>query len=129
MCTNTFLRSFSSVCLMKLLKRFQSQFDLHLFIYIIMEGVSQGSIAINEDSARSPTHPVPTNSTTVDTQHSKSRACVACREKHLKCDGLNRCTRCSAQNITCVYLKSRRGYRGRDIYAKHVSKQICSSNL
>ncbi|CZR56433.1 related to Zn(II)2Cys6 transcriptional activator [Phialocephala subalpina] len=39
-------------------------------------------------------------------------ACVGCRSKHLKCDGLRVCSRCASQGISCVYLKSRRGYRG-----------------
>lgn len=39
-------------------------------------------------------------------------ACLGCREKHLKCDGQNPCSRCRQTNIKCVYIASRRGYKG-----------------
>ena len=39
-------------------------------------------------------------------------ACVQCRSKHLKCDGLNPCTRCSSNSFQCVYVRSRRGFKG-----------------
>ena len=39
-------------------------------------------------------------------------ACVQCRSKHLKCDGLTPCTRCCANAFDCLYVKSRRGYKG-----------------
>lgn len=39
-------------------------------------------------------------------------ACVQCRSKHLKCDGLCPCTRCATNNFDCIYVKSRRGYKG-----------------
>jgi hypothetical protein len=39
-------------------------------------------------------------------------ACVQCRSKHLKCDGLTPCTRCSANSFDCTYVKSRRGFKG-----------------
>ena len=39
-------------------------------------------------------------------------ACVQCRSKHLKCDGLTPCTRCSANSFDCLYVKSRRGFKG-----------------
>lgn len=39
-------------------------------------------------------------------------ACVQCRSKHLKCDGLNPCTRCSSNSFDCVYVRSRRGFKG-----------------
>lgn len=39
-------------------------------------------------------------------------ACVQCRSKHLKCDGLNPCTRCSSNSFECVYVRSRRGFKG-----------------
>ena len=39
-----------------------------------------------------------------------SLACLACRSRHIKCDGSRpRCSRCSAQDIQCDYTKSRRG--------------------
>jgi hypothetical protein len=41
-------------------------------------------------------------------------ACLACREKHLKCDGrMPICTRCAESRCDCVFVRSRRGYRGR----------------
>ncbi|KAI2621860.1 hypothetical protein GGS21DRAFT_494563 [Xylaria nigripes] len=40
-------------------------------------------------------------------------ACLACRYKHLKCDGANPCSRCLASNSPeCTYVASRRGYKG-----------------
>lgn len=50
-------------------------------------------------------------------QNNKDRAtvpsaCVQCRSKHLKCDGLSPCTRCSSNSLECVYIKSRRGFKG-----------------
>ncbi|KAH8781220.1 hypothetical protein F5883DRAFT_169247 [Diaporthe sp. PMI_573] len=39
-------------------------------------------------------------------------ACLACRNKHLKCDGQTPCTRCVASQTECVYVASRRGYKG-----------------
>ncbi|ETS86023.1 hypothetical protein PFICI_04048 [Pestalotiopsis fici W106-1] len=39
-------------------------------------------------------------------------ACLACRSKHLKCDGGNPCARCQASESICQYVASRRGYKG-----------------
>lgn len=39
-------------------------------------------------------------------------ACVACRTKHLKCDGAKPCSRCTSYSIECSYVRSRRGYKG-----------------
>lgn len=39
-------------------------------------------------------------------------ACVACRSKHLKCDGQSPCSRCSSSELECVYVRSRRGFKG-----------------
>nr|XP_036574984.1 uncharacterized protein CTRU02_15060 [Colletotrichum truncatum]KAF6781484.1 hypothetical protein CTRU02_15060 [Colletotrichum truncatum] len=39
-------------------------------------------------------------------------ACLACRGKHLKCDGQNPCSRCQTSQSECVYVASRRGYKG-----------------
>ncbi|KAF7924984.1 uncharacterized protein EAE98_007072 [Botrytis deweyae] len=49
--------------------------------------------------------------------HQKDRitvpsACVACRSKHLKCDGFSPCSRCSTNEYECVYVRSRRGFKG-----------------
>lgn len=54
-------------------------------------------------------HPPPDNNKDRATVPS---ACVQCRSKHLKCDGLNPCTRCSANAFECLYVKSRRGFKG-----------------
>lgn len=40
-------------------------------------------------------------------------ACLACRQKHLKCDAKQpKCTRCISRDAECSYTASRRGYRG-----------------
>ncbi|OAA62040.1 c6 zinc finger domain containing protein [Niveomyces insectorum RCEF 264] len=39
-------------------------------------------------------------------------ACLGCRSKHLKCDGQNPCSRCKLSDVECVYIASRRGYKG-----------------
>ena len=39
-------------------------------------------------------------------------ACVPCRSKHLKCDGLQPCSRCLSNSFECHYVKSRRGFKG-----------------
>ncbi|KAH7120364.1 N-terminal binuclear Zn cluster-containing/DNA binding domain-containing protein [Dactylonectria estremocensis] len=39
-------------------------------------------------------------------------ACLACRNKHLKCDGRRPCSRCITFDSECVYIASRRGYKG-----------------
>lgn len=41
-----------------------------------------------------------------------SPACTACRERHLKCDGVQpACSRCISTTQDCVYVRSRRGHR------------------
>ncbi|PNP79297.1 hypothetical protein FNYG_07373 [Fusarium nygamai] len=40
-------------------------------------------------------------------------ACLACRRRHLKCDGQRPCSRCRTADFDCVYTVSRRGYNGR----------------
>ena len=37
---------------------------------------------------------------------------TGCRSKHLKCDGLVPCTRCVSNSLDCVYVRSRRGFKG-----------------
>jgi hypothetical protein len=45
-----------------------------------------------------------------------SRACIACRSRHTKCDGVEPvCTKCQVEEKTCVYTKSRRGGSGRSL--------------
>lgn len=40
-------------------------------------------------------------------------ACLLCRQKHLKCDGITPvCSRCAATGAECQYTPSRRGYKG-----------------
>ncbi|PSR94386.1 hypothetical protein BD289DRAFT_363432 [Coniella lustricola] len=39
-------------------------------------------------------------------------ACLGCRGKHLKCDGNTPCARCVSSASECVYVASRRGYKG-----------------
>ncbi|KAK9428766.1 hypothetical protein V1505DRAFT_376038 [Lipomyces doorenjongii] len=42
-----------------------------------------------------------------------SAACLACRSRHLKCDaGIPVCQRCRENTRECVYVKSRRGWKG-----------------
>uniref|UniRef100_A0A8H7K7W3 Zn(2)-C6 fungal-type domain-containing protein n=2 Tax=Bionectria ochroleuca TaxID=29856 RepID=A0A8H7K7W3_BIOOC len=38
-------------------------------------------------------------------------ACLSCRAKHLKCDRLHPCIRCTASGDECSYVASRRGYK------------------
>ncbi|PVH81223.1 hypothetical protein DL98DRAFT_416953 [Cadophora sp. DSE1049] len=39
-----------------------------------------------------------------------SRACIACRSRHMKCDSIEPiCTRCQLYDKPCIYTKSRRG--------------------
>jgi hypothetical protein len=42
-----------------------------------------------------------------------SRACIPCRERHLKCDGRPVCSRCGLDQRSCIYTKSRRGGKRR----------------
>ncbi|KAF2100186.1 hypothetical protein NA57DRAFT_37062 [Rhizodiscina lignyota] len=39
-------------------------------------------------------------------------ACTTCRSRHLKCDGKMPCSRCKVDSVECLYVKSRRGYKG-----------------
>ncbi|KXJ89559.1 hypothetical protein Micbo1qcDRAFT_213044 [Microdochium bolleyi] len=42
-----------------------------------------------------------------------ARACLPCREKHLRCDGQTpACERCKDAGLACAYVESRRGRRG-----------------
>ena len=72
----------------------------------------------------SPSHATSIGAATPDQGNPSSTACIACREKHLKCDGSRKCSRCSSHGIACVYLKSRRGCRGR---GKHLYTSNCKS--
>ncbi|KAL4746456.1 hypothetical protein BDW72DRAFT_210407 [Aspergillus terricola var. indicus] len=51
-------------------------------------------------------------------------ACLNCREKHLKCDGvLGGCARCQSLNLPCHFIPSRRGRKPRPA----VADRACSS--
>jgi hypothetical protein len=52
-------------------------------------------------------------STTNEQRASVAVACVPCRSRHLKCDGGVRCSRCKTDNVDCIYVKSRRGWKGK----------------
>ena len=82
-----------------------------------MESTETENSTSKAGSSSSPTHREPTP---VNDRVSASSACVPCRNKHLKCDGLRVCTRCSTQGTACVYIKSRRGYRGPSVHGKQV---------
>jgi hypothetical protein len=52
-------------------------------------------------------------------------ACIACRTKHLKCDGKMPCSRCATSGLSalsCAYVRSRRGYKGPRRHTKQVPK-------
>ncbi|KAL2260213.1 hypothetical protein VTK26DRAFT_5863 [Humicola hyalothermophila] len=56
-------------------------------------------------------------------------ACLACRGKHLKCDGNTPCSRCTSSNTECLYVPSRRGYKGpRRNQAQNPNKRHASSS-
>ncbi|KAH6886948.1 hypothetical protein B0T10DRAFT_490526 [Thelonectria olida] len=65
------------------------------------------SAFVNASEFRMPPPPVPA-------------ACLACRGKHLKCDGKRPCSRCITSSYDCVYVASRRGYRGQQAQNKVV---------
>ncbi|KAK7417014.1 hypothetical protein QQZ08_011772 [Neonectria magnoliae] len=55
-------------------------------------------------------------------------ACLACRGKHLKCDGQTPCSRCTSAKCECIYVASRRGYKGpRKGTARNPNKRHASS--
>ncbi|KAK3302445.1 uncharacterized protein B0T15DRAFT_487574 [Chaetomium strumarium] len=56
-------------------------------------------------------------------------ACLGCRGKHLKCDGNTPCSRCTSAGIECLYVPSRRGYKGpRRNTAQNPNKRHASSS-
>ncbi|CAJ2510240.1 Uu.00g061400.m01.CDS01 [Anthostomella pinea] len=72
---------------------------------------------LGSDTSSQPPHPSPVISSagTVDSRApppTVPAACLGCRSKHLKCDGLNPCSRCRSSDSECVYIASRRGYKG-----------------
>ncbi|KAE8447886.1 hypothetical protein EG329_010115 [Mollisiaceae sp. DMI_Dod_QoI] len=64
-----------------------------------------------------------------DRNSTTNSACVACRSKHLKCDGLAVCSRCTSQGVACIYLKSRRGYRGSGARGRYFGPVNSNSTL
>ncbi|KAK0722965.1 hypothetical protein B0T26DRAFT_643976 [Lasiosphaeria miniovina] len=100
---------------------------------------SNGSPTVSSESPGTATSSTPsTLSATSDVRLSQSSAaqppsvpaaCLACRSKHLKCDGLTPCSRCSSSNCECVYIASRRGYKGpRRNTAQNPNKRHASSS-
>ncbi|CAK7273944.1 hypothetical protein SEPCBS119000_005917 [Sporothrix epigloea] len=51
-------------------------------------------------------------------------ACLGCRSKHLKCDGQFPCLRCRQAEMECVFIASRRGYKG----PRKTNKRLRSSS-
>jgi hypothetical protein len=47
-------------------------------------------------------------------------ACQTCRERHLKCNGLTPCSRCTLDARECTYVKARRGRRGNKTQLRRV---------
>ncbi|KAH3667093.1 hypothetical protein WICMUC_005440 [Wickerhamomyces mucosus] len=60
-----------------------------------------------------------------------SRACLQCRQRHLKCDGKSpQCTRCEQANKECSYVKSNRGgSRKKGISTKQPKQQTPNVHL
>ena len=59
----------------------------------------------------------------------RSSAPLQQRGKHLKCDGNNPCSRCTSSNSECLYVPSRRGYKGpRKNAAQNPNKRHASSS-
>ncbi|OCL10270.1 hypothetical protein AOQ84DRAFT_315728 [Glonium stellatum] len=69
--------------------------------------VTRPGAAVGPTQVQTPT----TTSNATAPRASISVACVACRSRHLKCDGGNRCSRCKADGVHCSYVKSRRGWK------------------
>lgn len=56
-------------------------------------------------------------------------ACVQCRSKHLKCDGQTPCSRCHTNNLECVYVRSRRGFKGPRRNRAHNKPTLTSTSV
>jgi hypothetical protein len=54
-------------------------------------------------------------------------ACVACRSRHLKCDGVKPCARCVSRELDCSFVQSRRGYKATTRRAKKTSSEALNS--
>ncbi|KAF2638326.1 hypothetical protein P280DRAFT_405152 [Massarina eburnea CBS 473.64] len=66
-------------------------------------GASNGQMAPNSQNDQNP----------AQARVSVPVACVPCRNRHLKCDGGVRCSRCRTDGVECTYIKSRRGWKGK----------------
>ncbi|KAL8420052.1 hypothetical protein RB594_002996 [Gaeumannomyces avenae] len=64
------------------------------------------------DGDAAPTAAAADSASAQSSQPTVPAACLACRGKHLKCDGTTPCSRCRSSNSECVYIASRRGYKG-----------------
>ncbi|KAL2129911.1 hypothetical protein VTI74DRAFT_7154 [Chaetomium olivicolor] len=76
---------------------------------------TNNSPSVSSDSpetATSSSTPMTSATTQPAAPPSVPAACLACRGKHLKCDGTTPCSRCTASNTECLYVPSRRGYKG-----------------
>ncbi|KAI1768912.1 hypothetical protein GGR53DRAFT_517579 [Hypoxylon sp. FL1150] len=69
---------------------------------------------LGPEMSSQPPHSTPasTASEAVASANTVQAACLACRAKHLKCDGKNPCSRCRTTDSECIYVASRRGYKG-----------------
>ncbi|KAG9228510.1 hypothetical protein BJ875DRAFT_526514 [Amylocarpus encephaloides] len=72
-------------------------------------------------TADSPSSPNPRASPQTNDHDIANTACMSCRSRHLKCDRMPVCTRCSTQGTPCTYSKSRRGHRARGFHSKQTS--------
>lgn len=53
-------------------------------------------------------------------------ACIACRSRHLKCDGVKPCARCISRNAECSFVRSRRGFKATRRLKKSGSERLGS---
>ncbi|KAK4204396.1 hypothetical protein QBC40DRAFT_97865 [Triangularia verruculosa] len=82
---------------------------------------SSNAFSATIDGRPSQQHPAPPPSVPA--------ACLACRGKHLKCDGNTPCARCTSSATECIYVASRRGYKGpRRNAAQNPNKRHASSS-
>jgi hypothetical protein len=52
-------------------------------------------------------------------------ACQMCRERHLKCNGLTPCSRCTLESRRCTYVRLRRGPRAcKTQIARSISRDL-----
>ncbi|KAH6636204.1 hypothetical protein F5144DRAFT_487549 [Chaetomium tenue] len=75
---------------------------------------SNGSPSVSSDSPGTATSSTttPMHSATTDARLGQQPAAPPSRGKHLKCDGNTPCSRCTSSNQECLYVPSRRGYKG-----------------